>query len=181
MSDSLKLRVATLADVDCLHTLIAVSVRGLMPQEYTPAQLEAALGNWLGLDTQLIKDETYFVVETSERELVGCGGWSKRKTPYGSDHRANREDELLDPATEAAKIRAFFVHPEWSRRGIGKMLLDASEAAARDAGFHKLEMGATLTGIPLYARFGYVAEERVGLPLEGGGTLEIVKMTKGIE
>jgi len=88
---------------------------------------------------------------------------------------------LLDPATEAAKIRAFFVHPEWSRRGIGKMLLDASEAAARDAGFHKLEMGATLTGIPLYARFGYVAGERVGLPLEGGGTLEIVKMTKSVE
>jgi GNAT superfamily N-acetyltransferase len=151
-----------------------------MPQEYTPAQLEAALGNWLGLDTQLIKDQTYFIVETSERELVGCGGWSKRKTPYGSDHRANREDALLDPATEPAKIRAFFVHPEWSRRGIGKMLLDASESAARNAGFRSLEMGATLTGIPLYARFGYTEGERVALPLSGGDVLEIVKMTKNI-
>jgi GNAT superfamily N-acetyltransferase len=113
--------------------------------------------------------------------MVGCGGWSKRKTPYGSDHRANREDELLDPATDAAKIRAFFVHPEWSRRGIGKLLLDASEEAARAAGFRRLEMGATLTGIPLYVRFGYVAGERVGLSLEGGDVLEIVKMTKNFD
>lgn len=180
MSGPFKLRIATLADTEKLHALIALSVRGLMPQEYTPSQLESALGNWLGLDTQLIKDQTYFVVETHDREMVGCGGWSKRKTPYGSDHRANREDELLDPATEAAKIRAFFVHPEWSRRGIGKMLLDASESAAREAGFRKLEMGATLTGIPLYARYGYVAGERVGLPLEGGDVLEIVKMTKNV-
>jgi GNAT superfamily N-acetyltransferase len=180
MTQPFMLRKAEMNDVEALHRLIALSVRGLMPQEYTPAQLEAALGNWLGLDTQLIKDQTYFIVETDDREMVGCGGWSKRKTPYGSDHRANREDELLDPATEAAKIRAFFVHPDWSRRGIGKMLLDASEAAAREAGFRTFEMGATLTGIPLYARFGYVEGERVGLPLEGGGTLEIVKMTKSV-
>jgi GNAT superfamily N-acetyltransferase len=181
MSGPFKLRVATLADTEELHTLIALSVRGLMPQAYSPAQLEAALGNWLGLDSQLIKDQTYFVVETYDREMVGCGGWSKRKTPYGSDHRANREDELLDPATDAAKIRAFFVHPEWSRRGIGKLMLDASEEAARAAGFRRLEMGATLTGIPLYARFGYVAGERLELPLEGGDVLEIVKMTKNVD
>jgi GNAT superfamily N-acetyltransferase len=181
MSGPFKLRVATLADTEELHTLLALSVRGLMPQAYSPAQLEAALGNWLGLDSQLIKDQTYFVVETYDRVTVGCGGWSKRKTPYGSDHRANREDELLDPATDAAKIRAFFVHPEWSRRGIGKLLLDASEEAARAAGFRRLEMGATLTGIPLYARFGYVAGERLELPLEGGDVLEIVKMTKNVD
>jgi GNAT superfamily N-acetyltransferase len=178
MSEAFRIRLATLEDVEALHRLIALSVRGLMPQAYTPAQLEAALGNWLGLDTQLIVDQTYFAVESSDGTLVACGGWSKRKTPYGSDHRANREDTLLDPETEAAKIRAFFVHPDWARRGIGTLLLEASEAAASKAGFRTLEMGATLTGVPLYERFGYIAQERVGLPLGDGDVLEIVKMTK---
>jgi GNAT superfamily N-acetyltransferase len=168
-------------DSQRLHQLIALSVRGLMPQSYTPAQLEGALGNWLGLDTQLIADGTYFIVETSTGELVGCGGWSKRKTPYGSDHRAGRENELLDPTVDAAKIRAFFVHPDWARRGIGTLLLEASEAAAIAVGFHRLEMGATLTGFPLYERFGYVAEERKGLPLADGDVLEIVRMTKDVK
>jgi GNAT superfamily N-acetyltransferase len=178
MPEQFKIRLARLDDVEALHQLIAVSVRGLMPQAYTAAELEAALGNWLGLDTQLIVDETYFVVETAESKMVGCGGWSKRKTPYGSDHRANREDTLLDPAKDAAKIRAFFVHPDRARRGIGKLLLEASEAAALGAGFRRLEMGATLTGIPLYRRFGYKEEDRVALPLGDGNVLEIVKMTK---
>lgn len=176
------LRLATPADAPKLHELIALSVRGLMPQAYTAAQLEAALGNWLGLDTQLITDRTYFVVEytnvNNDRMLVGCGGWSKRKTPYGSDHRAGREDALLDPAREAAKIRAFFVHPEWARRGIGKLLLGACEQAAAEAGFTRFEMGATLTGVPLYSRFGYITGERVELPLEGEEPLEIVMMSK---
>jgi GNAT superfamily N-acetyltransferase len=184
MKQPLHLRLATLADAPKLHELIALSVRGLMTQAYTPSQLEAALGNWLGLDTRLIADGTYFVVETNgvagDSLLVGCGGWSKRKTPYGSDHRAGREDALLDPATEPAKIRAFFVHPAWSRRGIGRMLLDASEAAARAAGFRRAEMGATLSGVPLYAAFGYVAGERVELPLANGESLPIVKMGKDL-
>ena len=180
MSPRFKLRTANLSDADALHELIALSVRGLMPQAYTAAQLELALGNWLGLDTQLILDGTYFIVETTEDMLVGCGGWSKRKTPYGSDHRANREDELLDPATEAAKVRAFFVHPDFARQGIGKMLLEASETAAIRAGFKCLEMGATLTGVPLYERFGYTTGERVDLPLGDGQVLPIVKMEKKI-
>ena len=180
MSAIFQLRYATLDDVEALHQLIALSVRGLMPGAYTPAQLESALGNWLGLDTQLIVDETYFIVETPDDILVGCGGWSKRKTPYGSDHRAGRENALLDPATEAAKIRAFFVHPDWARKGIGRILLEASEADARAHGFTRLEMGATLTGIPLYERFGYEAKERLGLPLDGGEALEIVRMTKTV-
>lgn len=184
MNEPFHLRLATLADAPNLHELIALSVRGLMTQTYTPSQLEAALGNWLGLDTRLIADGTYFVVETNaaagDSLLVGCGGWSKRKTPYGSDHRAGREDALLDPATEPAKIRAFFVHPAWARRGIGRMLLDASEAAARAAGFRRAEMGATLSGVPLYAAFGYVAGERVELPLGNGESLPIVKMSKDL-
>ena len=181
VSSIFQLRLATLDDVEALHELIALSVRGLMPQAYTPAQLEAALGNWLGLDTQLIVDQTYFIVETPGGTLVGCGGWSKRKTPFGSDHGAGRENALLDPANEAAKIRAFFVHPDWARKGIGRMLLEVSERAAREDGFTQLEMGATLTGVPLYERFGYIAEDRLALPLDGDDALEIVKMTKSVK
>jgi len=153
-----------------------------MQQVYTPTQLDAALGTWLGLDTQLIADATYFVVEASGSVgapvLVGCGGWSKRKTPYGSDDRPGREDTLLDPNHDAAKIRAFFVHPDWARRGIGRMLLEVCEEAARAAGFTQFELGATLSGIPLYERYGYVPHERVDLPLANGEVLPIVKMTK---
>ena len=184
MAPAFYLRLATLDDAVRLHELIADSVRGLMTQTYTVSQLEQSLGNWLGLDTQLIVDGTYFIVEARDESqpavLVGCGGWSKRKTPYGSDHRFGRENELLNPANDAAKIRAFFVHPEWARRGIGRMLLEASEAAARAEGFRHAEMGATLTGVPLYAAFGYIEGETVSLPLTNGESLPIVKMRKAL-
>ena len=173
------MRIANRGDVPALHELIALSVRGLMTHEYSPTQLEAALGTWLGLDTRLVDDGTYFIVE-ADGVMVGCGGWSKRKTPYGSDHRPGREDALLDPNTEAAKIRAFFVHPEWARRGIGSMIMEECERAAAKAGFTKCEMGATLSGIPLYAKYGYEGVERVELPLANGETLPIVKMVKRI-
>jgi GNAT superfamily N-acetyltransferase len=177
LKEKFQLRVATGVDVPALHDLIALSVRGLMTSSYTPAQLEAALGTWLGVDTRLVEDGTYFVVE-ADGVMVGCGGWSKRKTPYGSDHRPGREDALLDPKTEAAKIRAFFVHPDWARRGIGSMIMEECERAASVAGFTRFEMGATLSGIPLYERYGYAAVERVELPLSNGETLPIVKMVK---
>ena len=115
----IQIRIAVPADVPALHALIEASVRGLMPQGYTSDQLEGALGTLLGVDTQLIADGTYFVAEAVLNDnsmLVGCGGWSKRKTLFGSDHRRGREDELLDPHKDAAKIRAFFVHPQWARR-----------------------------------------------------------------
>ena len=182
MSQRFQLRVAEGADIPALHQLIALSVRCLMPEAYSPAQLEAALGTWLGVDSQLVEDGTYFVVETQENSLtvmVACGGWSKRKTPYGSDHRPGREDTLLDPSSDFAKIRAFFVHPDWARQGIGSMILEECERAARDAGFHRFEMGATLTGVPLYERRGYVAQETVKLPLSNGETFAILRMTKG--
>jgi len=171
-------------DAPELHKLIEASVHRLMPRAYSDAQLEAALGTWLGLDTQLIRDGTYFVVEAKveggdEPVKTGCGGWSKRKTPYGSDLRPGREDALLDAQVDAAKIRAFFVHPDWARRGIGAMLLEACEQAARKAGFTRFEMGATLTGVALYERYGYAVEERVELPLANGEVLPIVKMRKG--
>ena len=110
--------------------------------------------------------------------LAGCGGWSKRKTLYGADHCAGREDSLLDPLRDAAKIRAFFVHPDWARRGIGTMILNECEAAAKAAGFARLEMGATLTGVPFYRSKGYAELEHLSVPLPGGETLPIVRMAK---
>lgn len=177
------LRPAVVADIPVLHDLIALSVRGLMTDSYTEAQLGAALGVWLGVDSQLIKDGTYFLVEAEmngNRIAVACGGWSKRKTPYGSDQRPGREDDLLDPRVDAAKIRAFFVHPDWARRGIGAMILGTCERAAQDAGFTRCEMGATLSGVPFYSRQGYVGTERVELPLANGESLPILKMTKSL-
>ena len=133
-----------------------------------------------GVDSQLIADGTYFVVESDEpeKQIVGCGGWSRRKTLYGGDRWTGREDSLLDPQKDAAKIRAFFVHPGWVRRGIGTILLDACEQAALAAGFRRLEMGATLSGVPLYAARGYVSLENLAVPLANGESLPIVRMEK---
>src|SRR5689334_4459770 len=164
MSELFNLRKAQPADIPALHELIALSVHGLMTAAYSPSQLQFALGTWLGVDSQLVADGTYFVVEAEQNGttvMVACGGWSKRKTPYGSDHRPGREDTLLDPTTDAAKIRAFFVHPNWARRGIGSMIMEACEHAGTEAGFTRFEMGATLSGVPLYEKYGYVAKERV--------------------
>jgi len=189
LNPSLRYRLATAADIPHLPALIEASVRGLQAADYTPSQMDQALGTWLGLDTQLIADRTYFVVEpegesTPERAgcggLAACGGWSRRRTPYGSDHRPGRDDALLDPRTDAARIRAFFVHPGWARRGIGSRILALCEAAAQAEGFTRFEMGATLTGVPLYRRHGYAEGERIELPLANGEVLPIVRMTKEI-
>ncbi len=176
----LHFRIATVEDVPRVGPLIEASVRELSVEEYSTSQMDQALGTWLGLDTQLIADGTYFVVELTDRPgvLAACGGWSRRRTPYGSDHRPGRDDALLDPKTDAAKIRAFFVHPDWARRGIGSRLLEMCEEAAKAEGFTRCEMGATLPGVPLYRRHGYVEGERVELPLANGETLPIVKMGK---
>jgi len=182
METRFHLRVAKTDDIAALHQLIALSVRGLMTQAYSPSQLEAALGTWLGVDSQLVADGTYFVVEAHEPSgsvIVACGGWSKRKTPYGSDHRPGREDALLDPVSDAARIRAFFVHPDWGRQGIGTLILEECERAAREAGFSRFELGATLSGVPLYERRGYLRQESLELPLANGETLPIIRMTKG--
>jgi GNAT superfamily N-acetyltransferase len=162
-----------------LNALIDRSVRELQKHDYTPAQIEGALASVFGVDSQLVDDGTYFVVEVwPESVVVGCGGWSMRRTLYGGDQWVRREDSLLDPRTEAAKIRAFFIHPDWSRRGIGTLILDACEKAAMAAGFTRLEMGATLTGVPLYKARGYTEMERLGVPLQNGETLPIVRMGK---
>ncbi len=188
MTDPLHYRLATPADIPRLGPLIETSIRGLQTNDYSPSQIDQAIGTWLGLDTQLIADQTYFAVEAVHNPdnlptiagLVACGGWSRRKTPYGSDHRPGRDDALLDPHIDAAKIRAFFVHPAWARRGIGTRILRLCEQAACAEGFTRFEMGATLTGIPLYRRHGYREGERVDLPLAHGEVLPIVKMEKSI-
>src|ERR1700733_13189392 len=177
----LLVRQAVLADVPALEELIRASVQGLQTADYTPQQREQALELVFGVDTQLIEDGTYFVAEAvvdGEQVIAGCGGWSKRKTLFGSDHYAGREDVLLDPAHDAAKIRAFFVHPDWARRGVGSRILEHCETAAAAAGFRRLEMGATLTGVPLYLARGYVEGERRQVPLTPGLSLPIVHMEK---
>jgi GNAT superfamily N-acetyltransferase len=182
----LRYRVATLDDLPPLRALIDRSVRELQVHDYTAAQIDEALRTYLSLDTQLIVDQTYFVVEDDAGNVIASGGWSRRKTlcggdtsVSGSDHAAQRDSSLLDPATDAAKIRAFYVHPDWARRGIGSKILELCENAARDAGFTRFEMGATLTGVPLYARHGYVEVERLSLPFSNGNSLAIVRMVKG--
>lgn len=186
------IRNATLADVPGLRELIEASVRGLQAQHYSPAQIEGALQSVYGVDSQLIADGTYFVAEDAEPQsgtsiagtkivetrIVGCGGWSKRKTLYGGDQYAGREDLLLDPVRDSAKIRAFFVHPQWARRGIGGLILEACENAARGVGFTRLEMGATLSGVAFYRAKGYSALENLEAPLGNGDVLPIVRMAK---
>lgn len=181
-SNGLSIRLAQQSDIPALNALIEASVRGLQGDDYTPAQMEGALGTVLGLDTQLIRDQTYFLAEatgaTGKLTLCGCGGWSKRKTLFGADNASVREPELLDPATDAAKIRAIFVHPSFARRGLGSLILAHVESAAVAAGFRRFEMGSTLTGVPLYRLKGYIEIERIAVPLANGEALPIVKMTK---
>jgi GNAT superfamily N-acetyltransferase len=176
------LRRAVEADTPTLRGLIEASVRGLQASDYSASQIESALATVYGVDSQLIADGTYLVVEASLAQplIVACGGWSKRKTLYGGDRWTRREDTLLDPANDAAKIRAFFVHPDWVRRGIGTLLLDACERAAIAAGFRRFEMGATLSGVPLYKARGYVAVKDLSVPLANGESLPIVHMEKTI-
>jgi len=179
------IRLAVPEDVPILRRLIDASVRGLQANDYTPEQIEAALKTVYGVDSQLIVDGTYFVAEaetteSTQRAIVGCGGWSNRKTLFGGDHWTGRHDTLLDPNHDPAKIRAFFVHPDWARRGIGSMILDACESAAKSAGFERLEMGATLSGIPFYKARGYEALENIDVPLGDGLSMIVVRMAKTI-
>ncbi|HTZ84746.1 MAG TPA: GNAT family N-acetyltransferase [Candidatus Acidoferrales bacterium] len=181
---NLQIREATPADIPRLREVIEASVRGLQAQDYSPAQIEGALRSVYGVDSQLIADGTYFAVEAAQddgaKEIIACGGWSRRKTLYGGDQFSGREDSLLDPARDAAKIRAFFVHPKWARQGIGSLILETCEKAALEAGFTRLEMGATLSGVAFYRANGYEAIENQQVPLSNGQVLPIVKMTKKI-
>jgi len=174
------LRKAGSPDIPALELLIDESVRTLQAADYTAEQIAGALGTVFGVDTQLIRDGTYFVAEDGS-QIVACGGWSRRKTPFGSDHGPEKDDSLLDPVTEAARIRAFFVRPGWARRGIGSRILRACEEDAAAHGFRRLELVATLTGEPLYRVHGFEAQERLSLALPNGANLPVVRMVKGMD
>ena len=173
-------RVATSADVPALRVLIAASVRGLSAGYYTPEQAEGALVHVFGPDTQLIDDGTYYVAEVGGA-IVAAGGWSRRRTLYGGDQTKSGPDPLLDPRVEPARIRAFFVHPAWARRGLGRALFERCLAAARAAGFHELTLVATLPGVPLYEALGFVAGEWFVVPMPGGVELPVVRMGRHVE
>ena len=171
------LRIATHADRPALQLLIARSARELGAADYRPEQIEGALQGAFGVDSQLIEDRTYFVAESAGC-LVGCGGWSWRRTLFGGDSHDARNATELDPRTDAAKIRAFFIDPDYARRGIGRALLERCEAEARARGFTRFELMGTLPGVRLYRALGYVAGELVHYPVAPGVTIEFVPMRK---
>jgi GNAT superfamily N-acetyltransferase len=173
------IRLASEADVPALLELIPVSARALSQGYYSPEQIEGATRYVFGPDSRLIADGTYYVAHV-EGHIAGCGGWSRRRSLYGGDQMSPEADPLLDPATEAARIRAFFVHPAFARRGIGSRILHACMDAARAAGFRRLELAATLPGVPLYEAFGFQARERVAVPMPDGLALPIVVMERSL-
>jgi N-acetylglutamate synthase-like GNAT family acetyltransferase len=171
----IEIRKATLQDIPELSALIAESARALSTRDYSREQIEAALQGAWGVDSELIRDGTYFV-GVADAGAVLCGGWSRRATTFGGDAYTQRESRLLDPRTEAARIRAFFVHPDCARRGLATRLLALCESEAKTAGFTRAELVATLPGEPFYARHGYLAAERRSYALPGGISIDFVPM-----
>ena len=156
---SFRSRIATEADIPAIVELMRASIAENMKAFLSEAEIQAAQET-MGVDRSLIADRTYFVIETDvdgAPVMVACGGWGKRRTLYGGDHSPGRDDSLSDPSTEAARIRAMYTHPDWTRRGLGSMLLDLGEGAAREAGFRTIELGSTVPGLPLYEARGYEA------------------------
>ncbi len=171
------IRKAQLEDREAIKRLIAASASGLSSGYYQREQVEAAIATVFGVDTDLIDDETYFVAESDEG-FVGCGGWSKRKNLYGGDQFPDRNEGMLDPLTDPAKIRAFFVHPQHARKGIARRILEWCEREATEGGFSSLELMATLPGVPFYTALGYTAGARFDLDMGKGVVLELVQMRK---
>ncbi len=172
-----QLRLAAQHDAVQIGDLITLSARAVGGQDYAAAEIEGALTGAFGVDTQLLRDQTYFVVEYGDL-LVAAGGWSRRRTLFGSDSRSEREPALLDPATDGARIRAFFVHPDHLRLGLGTAILSASEAAARAEGFSAFELMATRTGRPMYVRYGYAGDLPLLHPVGADLTIEFYPMSK---
>ncbi len=178
--DDLSLRLATEADASQIEALIEVSVYGLLREFHDRGTLDSAMGAAFGLDRQLIADGTYFVVTDGAR-VVGCGGWSMRRRPFGGDAtQADTGAELLDPAVDPARIRAFFVDPAYARRGIGSRIMRACEEAILASAFSDVQISATLAGEKLYARFGYAVVSRDDIELPDGASIEVVLMAKAL-
>lgn len=174
---NLQIRTAVSEDLTALERLIPESVRALSGDCYDAAQIESAIRHAFGVDTQLIADGSFFVAEI-DGQIVGCGGWSWRRKIYGGDQVAGEDDTPLDPATDAARIRAFFVHPEWARRGIGSAILRACARGAGAAGFRRLELLGTLPGERLYRAFGFEVSEYVDFTLPDGVVVRWVRMAR---
>ncbi|HQZ81796.1 MAG TPA: GNAT family N-acetyltransferase [Pyrinomonadaceae bacterium] len=176
----MQIRKATSDDIPKLATVIRESVRGLARGSYDDRQIELSITSVFGVDTDLIEDGTYFVAEI-DGEIVGCGGWSKRKTLYGASvYSASREPEFLDPAADAAKIRAFFVHPRAARKGLGAAILERCEDEAMKCGFSTAEMMSTLPGVPLYSAKGYSGDEEVEIAVGEGVSIICIRMAKSL-
>jgi GNAT superfamily N-acetyltransferase len=175
----MELRTAARSDIPALEELIELSGRALSIGYYSPEQADAITRHVFGVDTQLIDDQTYFVIEHG-KDIVACGGWSKRRSLFGGDQIKTGPDPLLDPAAEPARIRAFFVHPSMARRGLGRQLMAACVAASKQAGFSSLELVATMPGEPLYLASGFVVLERFDLDLPGGTQVPVSRMRMAI-
>jgi GNAT superfamily N-acetyltransferase len=179
---SFVIRKATLGDQPEIEKLIAESVRGLSHDDYNARQIELSIKTVFGVDTQLIQDQTYFVAQSEDGKLAGCGGWSKRRTLYGASvYQHSRDSNLLNPETDPAKIRAFFIHPEFARKGIGTAILETCESEAKAHGFISCEMMATLPGVKLYAVRGYTGDEQVKVPLGDNEEIICVRMRKNLD
>lgn len=174
------IRKATLHDREAIDRLIAAAARGISTADYSRQQIEAAITTVFNVDTDLILDGTYFVAER-DGMLIGCGGWSKRKTLFGGDRYAVRDSSEIDPQSGAAKIRAFFVHPDYARKGIGQAILVACENEARAYGFRSLELMATLPGLSLYTACGYERDDGVRYDIGDGMEMEFVPMRKDLQ
>jgi GNAT superfamily N-acetyltransferase len=155
-------RLATMDDLPELRALMTLSIRALIGAYLDAAGVEASF-EIMGVDSQLIEDRTYFAVECEGR-IAGCGGWSRRATLFGGDHSAGRDARLLDPAVDPARVRAMYTHPDFVRRGIGRLVLSLCEAAAAREGFRSLELVATVAGEPLYTAYGFAVLERIAVP-----------------
>jgi GNAT superfamily N-acetyltransferase len=171
------IRLATPDDLPAIEEVMRASMAALGARYYDAPQIASAVTYIAVVDRQLIDDRTYFVITDSDR-VVACGGWSARRKLFTGTSEQAAAEGMLDPATDAARVRAMFVHPDYARRGLGRMILDASEAAAQRAGFTRFELMATLPGVPLYEACGYEAVERVTNELPDGAMLETIRMVK---
>ena len=180
--EAFRSRIATEADIPAIVDLMRASIAENMKAFLSEAEIEAAQES-MGVDRSLIADGTYFAIETDVNGatvMVACGGWGKRRTLYGGDQTAGRDDSLSDPATEAARIRAMYTHPDWTRRGLGSMLLELGEGAARAAGFRTIELGSTVPGLPLYEARGYEAFFTEHLTGANGERSTVIHMRKAL-
>ncbi len=172
-----KLRYAQFEDVEAITKLIALSARTLGGKFYDKNTIESALKSAFGVDTQLIKDQTYFVIE-NDSHLIACGGWSYRKTLFGSDNNNLRDPEKLNPKVDAAKIRAFFIHPDYARQGLANQIIQRCEQEAIKRGFHSTELMGTLSGVAFYKKYGYHGDKTIIHTMNDGNTIEFLPMRK---